>query len=44
MIAAAMAFYGGLLYITAATNPNARAQANKLFTNILIGLFLIFAA
>lgn len=44
LIAAAVAFYGGWLYISSATNPSARAQANKLFTNVAIGLFLIFTA
>ena len=44
LIAAAMTFYGGWLYIFSATSPSARAQANKLFTNVAIGLFIVFAA
>ena len=44
MIAAAVAVYGGFLYITSVEDPGNREKAKKLFKNLAIGIFLIFAA
>ncbi len=44
LIAAAMAFYAGWLYIASATDPGARSKANSIFKGVAIGLFIIFSA
>lgn len=42
---AAVAFsYAGWLYITGGSSASKREEANKIFTNVIIGLFFVFGA
>ncbi|MCK5021744.1 MAG: hypothetical protein KAR54_00645 [Candidatus Pacebacteria bacterium] len=43
-VSAIMFSYAGYLYLTSGGNPSKRAQGNKIFINVLLGLFFIVGA